>query len=134
MSSEPFDLNAYLRCDCASIGKQTCDKCVVRRAVDDLRADAFSDRQVINSYDTALVWLGWDSEAESAEAFALRYRQTFVALTNEARDALDMIDAKRKAGDFNHWESFSMSDLAAAIADAEQLLPSQAEAPENTDV
>lgn len=37
--SEPFDLDAYLRCDCASVGNQTCDKCVVRSYIAALSRD-----------------------------------------------------------------------------------------------
>ena len=35
--SEPFDVNAYLRCDCASVANQTCDKCAVRAHIATLR-------------------------------------------------------------------------------------------------
>jgi hypothetical protein len=30
MEAERFDVEGYLRCDCASVENQTCDKCAVR--------------------------------------------------------------------------------------------------------
>lgn len=95
-----------------------------RNELNEAREAAHSAESVARVYEEALFLLGWDPELEDARDFARMYKQTFEALTENARDALDTIDAKRKAGDFDHWESFTMGDLGAAIGDAERYFPS----------
>lgn len=42
-------------------------------------------------------------------------REALSRLVEAASSALATIDAKRKAGDFDHWESFTMGDLGLEI-------------------
>jgi len=43
-------------------------------------------------------------------------------LVNSATSTLDMIERKRSAGDFDHWQSFAMSDFATEIEHARETL------------
>lgn len=55
-------------------------------------------------------------------------------LHDAADAALRIIDERRERGDFDHWESFSMGDLGAAIHDARLALgavPPQAHSPQD---
>lgn len=48
MQLERFNVDDYLRCDCASVANQTCDKCAVRGHIDALQRFASEAKYLIH--------------------------------------------------------------------------------------
>ena len=63
----------------------------------------------------------------AAPALAQAYKEAvglLKVLAEKSREAIDLIDAKRKVGDFSHWESMTMGDWGGEISAAEVFIAS----------
>lgn len=63
-----------------------------------------------------------DQALEGLEERIVKLTAALGDLIEVADGALAMIDAKRKRGDFDHWESFEMGDFGLAIHEARAVL------------
>lgn len=82
MEAERFDVNAYLRCDCASVENQTCDKCAVRGHIASLSRELEDSRVSFKKRTAEFKQLANDWAAERD------------ALASLKREVLEDIDAE----------------------------------------